>query len=121
MSKVYIGNLSWSTTDDGLRDAFSQFGSVTDYICMKDRETGRMCGFGFVTFSNEQEAQNAINAMHDQELDGRRLRVSLAHSNLFPLLLTFHYPGGYGGSSGGYGGDGYSSNNSYDGSNNTRW
>ncbi|KAF7350443.1 Glycine-rich RNA-binding protein 4, mitochondrial [Mycena venus] len=114
MSKLYVGNLSWSTTDDGLRDAFSQFGSVTDCICMKDRDTGRMRGFGFITFSNEQEAQNAINAMNEQELDGRRLRVNLAEKKSGG-------GGGYNGSSGGYGGGGYSSNNSYSDSNNMHW
>ncbi|KAJ7145308.1 hypothetical protein C8R43DRAFT_1108558 [Mycena crocata] len=93
MSKLYVGNLSWNTTDDVLRQAFSEHGNVTDSICMKDRETGRMRGFGFVTYSSDNEAQNAISKMNETELDGRRLKVNLAG-------------GGYGGGGGGYGGGG---------------
>jgi len=64
---------------------------------MKDRETGRSRGFGFVTFGSDGEANAAINALHDQELDGRRIRVNLANAR----------PSG-GGGGGGYGGGGYS-------------
>ncbi|KAJ7096732.1 hypothetical protein B0H15DRAFT_55636 [Mycena belliarum] len=94
MSKLYVGNLSWNTTDDGLREAFSAHGQVTDSICMKDRESGRSRGFGFVTFSSPAEAESAISAMNEQELDGRRIRVNIA---------------GERGSGGGGGGGGYGS------------
>ena len=68
-----------STTDDTLRHAFSQIGTIVDVIVMKEPQTGRSRGFGFVTFSNQQEADNAIVQMNDQELDGRRLRVNVAN------------------------------------------
>ncbi|KAF5386128.1 hypothetical protein D9615_002399 [Tricholomella constricta] len=80
MSKVYVGNLSWNTTDDTLRQAFSDFGQVTDSIVMRDRDTGRSRGFGFVTFVSAQEADAAINALNEQELDGRRIKVNLANA-----------------------------------------
>ncbi|KAJ6484334.1 hypothetical protein C8R47DRAFT_1131043 [Mycena vitilis] len=63
MSKLYVGNLSWNTTDDVLRDAFSQHGEVVDCIAMKDRDTGRMRGFGFVTFASGDQAQKAIDSV----------------------------------------------------------
>jgi len=96
-AKVYVGNLSWNTTDDTLREAFSQFGSVVDSIVMRDRDTGRSRGFGFVTYGSEQEAQAAISGLHDQELDGRRIKVNIANAR----------PSGGGGGGGGYGGGGY--------------
>ncbi|KAE8362254.1 hypothetical protein BDV27DRAFT_131781 [Aspergillus caelatus] len=102
MSKVYVGNLSWNTTDDTLRHAFSDFGAVTDSIVMRDRDTGRSRGFGFVTFSSEQEAEAAINGLNEQELDGRRIKVNLANAR-----PSGGSRGGFGGGSrygGGYGG-----------------
>ncbi|KAG2358913.1 hypothetical protein BDR07DRAFT_1361568 [Suillus spraguei] len=104
-AKVYVGNLSWNTTDDSLRDAFGSFGSVTDAIVMKDRETGRSRGFGFVTFSGGDEANAAIDGMNEQELDGRRLRVNLANAR--PGGGGGGGGGGYGGGGGGYGGGGH--------------
>ncbi|KAF8923583.1 hypothetical protein BGZ58_002778 [Dissophora ornata] len=71
-SKIYVGNLSWNTNDNTLRDAFGQFGQVLDSIVMTDRETGRSRGFGFVTFGSQVEADTAVSNMNDQELDGRR-------------------------------------------------
>ncbi|KAJ7039238.1 hypothetical protein C8F04DRAFT_322477 [Mycena alexandri] len=95
MSKVYVGNLSWNTNDDSLKNAFSEFGNVVDSIVMKDRETGRSRGFGFVTFNSPQEAEAAINGLNEQDLDGRRVKVNLANAR-----------GGGGGGGGGYGGGG---------------
>ncbi|KAH7335952.1 hypothetical protein B0J17DRAFT_668472 [Rhizoctonia solani] len=80
MSKLYVGNLSWNTTDDSLHQAFSEYGNVTDCIVMKDRETGRSRGFGFVTYSNNDEANAAVNALNGAEVDGRQLRVNLANA-----------------------------------------
>ncbi|KAH7915240.1 hypothetical protein BJ138DRAFT_1132839 [Hygrophoropsis aurantiaca] len=92
-AKVYVGNLSWNTTDETLSQAFSQFGTILDSIVMRDRDTGRSRGFGFVTYSTEQEAQAAIG-YSEQELDGRRIKVNLAN------------PRGGGGGGGGYQGGG---------------
>ncbi|BCS24042.1 RNA recognition motif domain-containing protein [Aspergillus puulaauensis] len=78
MSKLYVGNLSWGTNTDSLHQVFSEFGTVVDAIVMTDRETGRSRGFGFVTFSNETEAEGAMNSLNDQEVDGRRIRVNKA-------------------------------------------
>ncbi|KAJ5661699.1 hypothetical protein N7523_003021 [Penicillium sp. IBT 18751x] len=78
MSKLFVGGLAWATTDDSLRQGFEQFGQVTDAIVLKDRETGRSRGFGFVTFASDDEATAAMNAMNDQEFEGRRLRVDKA-------------------------------------------
>ena len=103
MSKVYVGNLSWNTTDDSLRQAFSQYGQVLDSIVMRDRDTGRSRGFGFVTYSSSEEADAAIQALHDQDLDGRRIKVNLANAR------------GSGGGGGGYGGGGYSGGGGYGG------
>ncbi|KAJ5929861.1 Nucleotide-binding alpha-beta plait [Penicillium verhagenii] len=80
MSKLYVGNLSWNTTTDSLKQAFEQFGQVVDAIVMTDRETGRSRGFAFVTFSSEEEATAAQNAMNEQDLDGRRIRVNVAEA-----------------------------------------
>lgn len=79
-SKVYVGNLSWDTTDDGLAAAFSQYGQLTDYIVMKDRETGRSRGFGFVTYTTQEEADMAIRGLNEQQLDGRIIRVNMANA-----------------------------------------
>jgi len=94
-AKVYVGNLSWNTTDDSLRQAFANFGQILDSIVMRDRDTGRSRGFGFVTFSTGVEAQAAISNLNEQELDGRRIKVNLANAR-----------GGGGGGGGGYGGGG---------------
>jgi cold-inducible RNA-binding protein len=67
MSKLYVGNLSWNTTDETLRSTFGEFGEVTDSIIMKDRETGRARGFGFVTFASEEQATAAVNGLNEQE------------------------------------------------------
>ncbi|TFK75331.1 RNA-binding domain-containing protein [Pluteus cervinus] len=96
-AKVYVGNLSWNTTDDSLRNAFSSFGSVVDSIVMRDRDTGRSRGFGFVTYSSGQEAEAAIGGLNEQELDGRRIKVNMANARA---------GGGGGGGGGGYGGGG---------------
>ncbi|KIL93717.1 hypothetical protein FAVG1_02278 [Fusarium avenaceum] len=103
MSKLYVGNLSWNTSDETLREAFSQFGQVTDSIIMRDRETGRARGFGFVTFSTEEEANAAVEGLNEQELDGRRIRVNVANAR--PSGGSGGYGGGRGGGGGGYGGD----------------
>lgn len=77
MIKIYIGNLSWGTTDDGLKKAFERFGEVNDANVARDRGTGRSRGFGFVEME-EGPAMTAIEEMNGAELDGRVLKVSEA-------------------------------------------
>ena len=77
MNKIYIGNLSYKTTEANLRDAFAQFGTIADAVIIKERDTGRSKGFGFITFETEKAADQAL-VMEGKELDGRTLRVNLA-------------------------------------------
>jgi cold-inducible RNA-binding protein len=77
-SKLYVGNMSFKTTEAELRTAFSQFGTVTDIYIASDRETGRPRGFAFVTFSNDTESKLAIEKMNGIDLDGRQLTVNEA-------------------------------------------
>ncbi|TNF29522.1 MAG: RNA-binding protein, partial [Deltaproteobacteria bacterium] len=76
--KLFVGGLSWGTTDSGLRAAFEQFGEVEDAKVITDRETGRSRGFGFVTFTEASASQSAIEAMDGASLDGRSIRVNEA-------------------------------------------
>lgn len=79
MSKrLFVGGLSWGTTDDDLKTAFERFGEVVDSAVIKDRDTGRSRGFGFVTFAEAAAAQQAKAEMNDAELDGRTIRVDEA-------------------------------------------
>lgn len=77
-SKLYVGNLSFNTSEAELRDAFGAFGTVTDVYVAMDRETGRPRGFAFVTFSTAAEGQAAIEKMNGTELGGRALTVNEA-------------------------------------------
>ncbi len=77
-SKLYVGNMSFNTTEDALRDAFGQFGTLTDVYIANDRETGRPRGFAFVTFASEAESKLAIEKMNGADLDGRSLTVNEA-------------------------------------------
>ncbi|KAJ5088503.1 RNP-1 like RNA-binding protein [Penicillium angulare] len=74
-AKLFIGGLACTTTGDGLSDAFSEFGNATDSIVLTDRETGRSRGFELVTFSTSKEATEALEALKEQDLDGRRIHV----------------------------------------------
>ena len=77
--KLFVGGLSWGTDDNGPYNAFSAFGEVTDAKVITDRETGRSRGFGFVTFSTQEDAKAAQEAMNGSTLDGRTLNVDLAN------------------------------------------
>jgi RNA recognition motif-containing protein len=76
--KLFVGSLSWDTNDDGLHEAFSQFGEITEAKVICDRDSGRSRGFGFVTFTEEEAAEKALSAMNGFELDGRPIRVDFA-------------------------------------------
>ena len=78
MNKLFVGNLSFNTTENDLQDAFAAHGTVTETNLMMDRVTGRPRGFGFVTMGTPEEAQKAIEAMNGKSVDGRALTVNLA-------------------------------------------
>lgn len=76
--KLFVGNLSFNTTENDLQDAFAAYGTVMEANLMVDRMTGRPRGFGFVTMSTPDEAQKAIEEMNGKSLDGRELTVNIA-------------------------------------------
>ena len=94
-NKLFVGGLSWNTTDDGLRSAFETFGAINDVKVITDRDSGRSRGFGFVTFDDAADAETAIEKMNGTELDGRTLNVNVAQDKRR----------GGGGGGGGRGGD----------------
>ena len=101
-SKLFVGNLSFNTTENELQDAFAAHGTVLETNLMMDRATGRPRGFGFVTMGSAEEAQKAIDAMNGKDFGGRALTVNVAKPRE-------ERPGGGGGGGGGrreYGGGG---------------
>ncbi len=105
--KLFVGGLSWNTTDDGLRDAFAQFGEVTDAKVITDRETGRSRGFGFVTFAEGGDADTAAEQMNGTLIDGRTINVDEAKERPRRGGGGGGGGGGYRGGGGGGGGGGY--------------
>jgi cold-inducible RNA-binding protein len=101
-TRLYVGNLSFNTTAEGVRAAFTQFGTVSDVHLVSDRETGRSRGFAFVTMGTTDEAAKAIEGMDGKTLDGRPLRVNEAEQR-----QQRGGGGGGGGFRGGGGGGGY--------------
>src|SRR5579859_3818445 len=77
-NKLFVGNLSFNTTENQLQDAFAAHGSVLETNLMMDRATGRPRGFGFVTMGTPEEAQKAIDALNGKSIDGRALTVNVA-------------------------------------------
>jgi len=77
-NKLFVGNLSFNTTENALNDAFAAHGTVTEANLMVDRATNRPRGFGFVTMSSDEEAQKAIAALNGTQLDGRTITVNIA-------------------------------------------
>lgn len=78
MSRIYVGNLAYEATEDMLRSAFAEHGTVRDVRIMIDRETGRSRGFAFVEMGSDSEAREAISALDGRDLEGRNLRVNEA-------------------------------------------
>jgi RNA recognition motif-containing protein len=76
--KLFVGSLSWNTTDEMLKEAFSQAGTVVSASVIVDRQTSRSKGFGFVEMSTEEEAQTAIDTLNGKDVDGRQIAVSEA-------------------------------------------
>ena len=93
-TKLFVGNLSFNTTENDLQDTFAAHGTVVEASMMMDRESGRPRGFGFVTMSTPEEAQKAIDALNGAQLDGRALTVNVARPK------TDRPPGGGGGGGG---------------------
>jgi RNA recognition motif-containing protein len=104
MKKLFVGSLSWNTSDTELSDAFSRFGTVTEAKVITDRESGRSRGFGFVTFEDDAAADEAISAMNGTTLDGREISVNEAQDK--PRDNNRGGGGGRGGFGGGGGGGG---------------
>jgi RNA recognition motif-containing protein len=99
-TKLFVGNLSYSTTDDRVRQAFSQFGQVLSATVVTDRATGQSRGFGFVEFESEEQARTAIESLNGTVLDGRSITVNVARER----GDRPRGGGGGGGGGGGYGG-----------------
>jgi RNA recognition motif-containing protein len=98
--KLFVGNLSFKTTENDLQDAFAAHGTVVEANLMMDRVTGRPRGFAFVTMSSPEEAQKAIAALNGKEMDGRALTVNVARPR------EERPAGGGGGRRGGFAGRG---------------
>lgn len=122
-TRLYVGNLSFNTTADGVRTAFQQFGTVSDVHLVTDRETGRSRGFAFVTMGTTEEAAKAIEGMDGKTLDGRPLRVNEAEQRQARGGGGGGYRGGGGGGyRGGGGGGGYrGGGGGYDGGGGDDW
>jgi cold-inducible RNA-binding protein len=99
--KLFVGGLSWGTTDDGLHQAFERFGEIVEAKVVTDRETGRSRGFGFVSFTADEVAATAAQEMNGTMLDGRTIRVNEAENQ-----APKRGGGGGGGYRGGGGGGG---------------
>ena len=93
--KLFVGGLSWDTTDDGLRQAFASYGEITEAKVITQRDTGRSRGFGFVTFAQDDDAKTAISKLDGTSLDGKTIKVNEAQEKS---------PRGGGRSGGGFGG-----------------
>jgi RNA recognition motif-containing protein len=117
-TKLYVGNLSFNTTENELQELFSQAGPVQEVTLMQDKFTGKSRGFAFVTMTSEQDAQSAISKFNGQTVEGRPLTVNEARPR------EARPPGGgggggggrsYGGGGGGYGGGGGGGGGGYGG------
>jgi RNA recognition motif-containing protein len=102
--KLYVGNLTYNVNNADLEQLFAQFGIVQSAQVIQDRETGRSKGFGFVEMDTDAQAQAAIQGLHDQEHDGRRLTVNEAKPREDRGGGGGGYGGGRSGGGGGYGG-----------------
>lgn len=102
--KLYVGGISYNSTEDSLKDFFSQAGTVESATIITDKMTGRSKGFGFVEMSTDEEAQNAIATLNGKELDGRTLNISEARPMTDRPARPAGGRGGYnrGGNGGGY-------------------
>jgi len=98
-NKIFVGGLNWDATDDDLRETFGECGAITDAVVVNDRDTGRSRGFGFVTYSSDEEAKAAVEKFDGQDFMGRKLTVNEARQR----EDRGDGGGGYGGGGGGGG------------------
>jgi RNA recognition motif-containing protein len=116
---IYVGNLSWSMTDDDLSNLFSQYGAVSSAKILKEKNTGRSKGFGFVEMEDDDAAKTAIATLNESEVQGRKLIVNESQPRPEGSGYKKSGGGGYGGgggrSGGGYGGGGRSGGGGYGG------
>ncbi len=105
-TKLFVGNLSYSTMDQQLRDAFSAFGSVSSATVVLDRMTGQSRGFGFVEFDSDDDARRAVKELDGTALDGRNINVNEARERSGGGGGRGFGGGGGGGGGGGFGGGG---------------
>jgi cold-inducible RNA-binding protein len=103
-TKIYVGNLSYDTKEDDLRELFAQAGTVTSVALIKDRDTGQSKGFAFIEMSNQSEAEKAIQMFNSYTLANRPLKVNLARPKEERSFGGGGGGGGYGNSRGGPGG-----------------
>lgn len=111
--KIYVGNLSFNTSNQDLSDLFAAIGTVESANVIEDRETGRSRGFGFVEMANQEDGERAISELNGKEVDGRTLKVNEAKPQE-------NRGGGGGRGRGGYGGGGGGNRGGYGGGSN-RW
>ncbi len=117
-SKLYVGNLSFQSTEEDLRELFEAHGTVESVAIITDRDTGRARGFGFVEMSTAEEAQAAIRALDGKSMDGRQIKVNEAQAKSRDGgggSRGGYGGGGGGGSRGGYGGGGVGGGGGYGG------
>ena len=76
--RLFVGGLSWDTSEEKLRSVFEEFGTITDSVILTDRDTGRSRGFGFITLENRKDAARAVDQLDGVELDGRNIVVNVA-------------------------------------------
>ena len=101
VKNIFVGNLNFNATEEAVRSLFERYGAVNSARIMTDRDTGRSRGFAFVEMENENEADNAINALNGYQMDGRTLNVNEARPK-----PERGFGGGAGAGRGGYGGGG---------------
>lgn len=93
--KLYVGNLPWSMTEEDLRELCEPYGEIVEVSLITDRQTGRSSGFGFVEYTDEEAAEKAIEALHENEVGGRNLFVKIARPKR-PRTFDGDRRGGFG-------------------------
>lgn len=93
---IYVSHLSWDTTSESLQELFAAYGEITSANVIKDRETGRSRGFGFVEMPNDEEGQKAIDELHETTFEGKTINVNVARPRTERSSGGYRNRGGYG-------------------------